>query len=259
MSPDVPALAPAAVSPPDPAPPIPAQPARVSPASASPPAPPPEGGLALLGSLLRDRKAITAAILADAAPARLTGGLVAIAALGAAAYGASVGLVGGPLQALATAIKLPIVLLGAAAISLPVLHVASALAGAPLRWSQLRDLVLQALSTATVTMAGLAPLVTVWWLSFSLGASDWYVYRRVVLAAVGVAAIGCLVGAGRLVRSVPWAAALPWTAAFGLSAVQLSWLLRPLVGTPHGPFIVVRPLESNALTEILTALGAVLS
>lgn len=219
----------------------------------------PAGGFRLLECLLRDRKAITTAILRGTAPPRLTAGLVAIAAIGAAAYGASVGLVGGPLQAVATGVKLPIVLLGAAGISLPVLHVASALAGAPLRWSQLRDLVLQALSTATVTMAGLAPLVTVWWLSFSLGASDWYVYRRVVLAAVGVAAIGCLVGAGRLVRSVPLMAALPWTAAFGLSAVQLSWLFRPLVGTPDAPFILVRPLESNSLTEILTAIGAVLS
>jgi hypothetical protein len=237
----------------------PAVPGVTAPPAAPPEAPLPAGGLPLLERLLRDRKRITEAILRGSAPARLTTGLVAIAALGAATYGAAVGFVGGPLQAVSTAIKLPIVLLGAAAISLPVLHVSCALVGAETRWSQLRDLVLQALSTATITMAGLAPLVTIGWLSCGVNAEDWYVYRRVVLGAVFVGGIGGLVGAGRLLRSVPLTAAAPWTIAFGLSAMQLSWLLRPLVGNPDSRFVVLRPLESNVVTEVLTALAAVLS
>lgn len=234
----------------------------VAPEGGAAPAPPSRlstGGLALLERLLGDRKELTDAILEDRAPAGLTIGLIGIAAAGAAVFGAVVGLVGGPLQALAGAVKLPLVVLSAAGISLPALHVACALAGAPLRWAQLRALVLQAIATATVTMAGLAPLVTVWWLSFSLGASDWYVYRRVLLGAVAVAFVGGMVGAGRLLRSVPTLAAACWTAAFGLSAVQLAWLLRPLVGMPDGAPNLLRPLESNALSEILQALWAVLS
>ena len=108
-------------------------------------------------------------------------------------------------------------------------------------------------------MAGLAPPVTAWWLSISLGASDWYVYRRVLLGALAVAFVGGMVGAGRLLRSVPTLAAACWSAAFGLSAVQLAWLLRPLVGMPDGAPNLLRPLESNALSEILQALWAVLS
>ncbi len=222
------------------------------------PAPVPAAGLPLLERLLRDRAGIAAAIREARAPAGLTTGLVALAAGGAAAYGAAVGLTGGPAQAVVCAVKMPLVLLGAAGISLPALHVACALAGAELRFGQLRDLVLQALATATITMAGLAPLITIGWLTVSIDGGGWMAYRRAVLAAVAVAAVGCAVGAARLLRSVPVSAALPWSLAFAFSAAQLSWLLRPLVGMPDAPFVLLRPLESNALAAILTAIGAVL-
>lgn len=227
-------------------------------------APPPEplavpsGGVALLERLLRDRASLTDAIREDRAPAGLTTGLVAIAAGGAAAYGAAVGLTGGAAQAAICAIKMPIVLLCAAGLSLPALHVAAALAGARLRFDQLRDLVLQALATATVTMAGLAPLITIGWLSVSVNGGGWMAYRRAVLAAVAVAAVGCVVGAARLVRSVPFTAAVPWSLGFVFSAAQLAWLMRPLVGMPDAAFVLLRPLESNALSAVLTALLAVL-
>ena len=223
--------------------------------------------------VLRDRRGLTDAILSGREHRSLITALTAVAAAGAAVFGLAVGLQGGLLQAVLSAIKLPLVLLGAAGISLPLLHLGCALSGRRLLPQQLSALVLQALATAAVTMAGLAPLVVVVWLS--LGAlplhdhalscaeggcqAQWYAYRRVVLATVGVAALGGLSGATRLIGVLPLRALLPWTAALGLAGVQLSWLLRPLVGMPEGPTVFFRAIEANGLQKIVEALLAVLS
>ena len=234
-----------------------ASPSPPATASPSPPVPPPT---ALLDRLLRAPTGLAVEIADDGAPLALVRGLVLTTAAGAAIYGVAVGLQGGLVQALLTGIKLPLVLLGGAAVSLPALHVACAMAGVRLGIRRLGALVLQALASASVTMAGLAPFITVWWLSVSVDtASPWAIYRRVVLAAVGVAAIGGLVGASRLARALPLKALAPWTVILGLSTLQLAWLVRPLVGMPDRPLVLLRPLESDALTEILKALAAVLS
>ena len=231
-----------------PAPSLPAEPGATEPP------------MTLLDQVLRDRERLTARILAGEDIRPLIPGLVAITAGGAAMFGMALGLQGGIAQSIASAIKFPLVLLGAAGLTLPILHVGCALSGLRLSTEQLSALVLQALAATAVTMAGLAPLMVVAWLTVSVGSpSDWYVYRRLVLAAVGVAGLGGLVGAHRILRVVPLRAALPWSAGFGLAGLQLSWLLRPLVSMPEGEFVLLRALESNGLAEVLTALLAVLS
>ncbi len=217
----------------------------------------------LVESLLADRTQLTRSILARKIPRTIVRDLALVTVAASAVYGLSIGMQGGLLQATASAIKLPLVLLGSAAISLPVLHVACAISGCRLRPAQLSALVLQALAAGTAIMAGLAPLIVVLWLTVSAhepgatGPSDWFVYRRVVLMGLAVAATGGLFGATRLLRAVPLRAAAAWSAVFLTTGLQLSWLLRPVVGMP-GRFVALRPLESNALSEILTAIAAVL-
>jgi cytochrome bd-type quinol oxidase subunit 2 len=232
------------------------------PPTASPVVPVEPAAGALFERLLRDPAAIAAVAATPGGAAALVPPLVRIAAVGAAVYGLAIGLPGGVFQAGLTAVKLPIVLIGAACLTLPILHVACHQVGVRTRIDQLGALVLQALATSTVTMACLAPLVTVCWLTVSVDAfsmDPWFVVRRVILAGLGVATVGCLVGAARLVRVLPIRALVPWTASFGLAALQLTWLLRPVVGTPDGIITVLRPLESNALTEVLSAVVAVLT
>lgn len=225
------------------------------------PAPPPAMGL--VDRLLRDRAGLTACILADAHDQQLVSGLIRVSVCGAAAFGVAIGLPAGMGQVCIGAVKLPLVLLMATGLSLPVLHVACNQAGARLRYSQLNALVLQALATGAITMAGLAPLITLGWLFFSLDASggvdqSWYAYRRVVIAGVAVALAGGLVGFTRLWWALPIRALLPWSAAFALSALQLSWLLRPVVGMPGQDLVLVRALEDNGLGQLLKAVAAVL-
>ncbi len=232
-----------------------------APQPAATPAPASPSG-ALLDRLLRDGDGLTTELLAAADTRPYLASLAALTAGGAAVFGLALGLQGGLLQALVSAVKFPLVVLGAAAISLPLLHLAQAVFGRPLPPDKLSAVVLQALATATLTMAGLIPLAVIAWLSLSRGAGPesavaWMAYRRLVLGAVAAGAVGGVVGARRLARAVSWPALLPWTGALGLAGLQLSWLLRPVVGMP-GALVLLRPLESDGLTEVLTALAAAL-
>ena len=64
-------------------------------------------------------------------------------------------------------------------------------------------------------------------------------------------------GATRLLRVLPVRATLLWSGVLGLVGLQLTWLLRPVIGMP-GQLVVLRPVESSGLAEVLQALAAVL-
>lgn len=124
-----------------------ALPARTDLDLAPPPVLDPAPSAGLLDRVLRDPRGLSADIASDRDTAALLRGLLQVTAVGAALYGGAVGLTGGPVQALAGAAKLPLILLGGAAVSLPILHMSCALSGIRLQFRQLSALVLQALAT----------------------------------------------------------------------------------------------------------------
>lgn len=210
--------------------------------------------------LLRDGASITQQILEDREVDALLPRLLTVSACAGALFGLAIGLPGGGAQALLSAVKLPVVLLGAAALGLPALRLGAALAGRRLRAAQISALLLQGLATAATTMAALVPLAVVVWLTAStFSDSDWYVYRRAVAAFTAVAALGGLVGASRLLRALPLTAVLGWAGLFGVAGLQLTWLLRPVVGSPSDSLVLLRALESNGLAELLRLVATVLS
>lgn len=225
------------------------------------PASPQPLALDLLTRLLRDGDAVAHDLRSERTSAAWVAPLAGITALSAGVFGLAIGLPGGPLQALVSAVKLPLVMLGSAALSLPILHVAAATAPGGMTPARLSALVLQAMATAATTMAGLAPLALVLWLSLGLlpsadpAAAEWYAYRRFVLAVVAVGAVGGLFGVSRLLRELPVRAVFPWTVALGMGGLQLTWLVRPVIGSP-GDFVLVRALESSGLAAILEAILA---
>lgn len=225
---------------------------------------PPGRDITMLDRILRDGPGLSQQLLTTPDVQRRITSLVLVTAAGAAVFGVAIGLPGGALQALSSAVKLPLVVLGAAGISLPVLHVAQALAGEPVPPERLSALVLQAMATTTLVMAGLVPLVAILWLSYTAGIDPehdvdalWRAYRRMVLAIVAVCEISGLIGVARLRGVISDWALIPWAFVLGLGGLQLTWLLRPLIGSPGDP-VLFRPLESNGLAEVLSALLAVL-
>ncbi len=209
--------------------------------------------------LLREGAIITDQILTGGIAEAITPRLLMTAAGAGALFGLAIGLPGGLGQALASAIKFPLVLLGSAALGLPTLRIGCALSGHRLRTAQISALLLQSLATAATTMAALAPLAVVAWLSAStFSDSNLWVYRRAVAAFTLVALLGGLVGAARLLRALPISAVLPWAGLLGAAALQLTWLLRPVIGKPDLDFTLLRDLESNGLAEVLVLVSTVL-
>lgn len=183
---------------------------------------------------------------AAAVSARRTAASVAVFG---AAYGAAMGsfrwTAGGshwPLQIAYAAVKTPLLMLGALAVTLPALFVLNSLLGlrADLRES-LRALVTTQAAVA-VSLAALAPLTLLCYAS-----TDDY---NTALVANGAAfAVATLAGQvvlrsryRPLVRRNPRHRVLlrAWVVAYALVAIQLAWLLRPFLGAPTQPITFFR-------------------
>lgn len=228
-------------------------------ASLIPAVSPPRDTFLFVEHLVREHRVLSASILAGHGD-EVRGRLVVTAVTGAALFGLAVGMPGGVVQALLSAVKFPVVLLLSAGASLPVLYVGTGLAGRSIPYRNLSALVLQGVATAAVSMAALAPLVVVGWLTLSLlSGVEWWVYRRLMLLSLVICVLGGLAGARPLMDNLPASAAAPWTLAFGLVGLQFTWLLRPIIGNPAADHVVLlRPLESSGLREALEAIAAVL-
>lgn len=209
--------------------------------------------------LLQDGASVTRQILEDRDVDALVPRLLAVSACSGALFGLAIGLPGGGAQAMISAFKLPVVLLGAASLGLPALQLGASLSGRRLRSAQVSALLLQSLATAATTMAALVPLAVVVWLTANtFYDSEWFVYRRAVAAFSAVAALGGLVGASRLLRALPFSAVLCWGALFGVAGLQMTWLLRPVIGSPSDDLVLLRSLQSNGFAEILRLIDTVL-
>lgn len=211
--------------------------------------------------LLRDRHAVWDQIrhgreLPDVLRRSL---LVALA--GAAAFGLSVGFHGGSwAQILASAIKMPILLLGTAALCFPAFFVLQS-------WRAPRPLAIGESLALQSTMLGAVALV---WGSLAppvlfLVTSTQH-YRLSQFLAVVVGAAGGVVGLGVLLsgyRSLCRNAETgrsgglflaTYFLLFSLIGGQLAWMLRPFIGSPEIGFSFFRPLapeDGNFFTFLL--------
>ena len=193
-------------------------------------------------------------------------GLVAMISTGMAIFGFMLGLQGGAGLALLTAIKLPLIWLGAAAISLPVLWLLSSPMstehpGAP---EPVTEPLLRALASGSLAVCCLGTVIPVIWLGLLQlhgGTVDaaWFAYRRVFLAGILIALVGVILVARSLLQRFRWSAVLAYGCTTALASVQLAWLLRPIVGSPGTGLVIFRDIESNGLAQAFIALWAVLS
>ena len=177
-------------------------------------------------------------------------------ALGGALFGAAVGWYRGGGQALAAAIKLPIVSLASIALCAPALAAMMRLSQQTQRWRTTVMTLLVAAARSSLLLAAWAPLL---WLAVELG----FHYHGVKLFAAfayGVAGLGALrlilhgfeEGAGRR-----WAK-LGLSLTVALVFAQSAWLLRPYIGSPQDeqvPLLVQRQ-EGGVSSAVWRSLGA---
>ena len=224
----------------------------------TPAAPPTGRGASPVGSidlLLRDRDAMLARIRAGTELPDLLRTMIATIAVAMAIVGAALGSYRGGVQIAYAALKLPIVLLGTAALSAPALSALGAALGRRSRLAADLALVMTALAFGALLLVACTPLVLV-------GRAVELDYHRMILATVAMFALAGGAALRLIWRGVALEAGPGWrTAIVGLCVVfslvggQLSWALRPYLVRPRAPDVpLLREVEGSLFDSVTGAL-----
>ncbi len=173
-------------------------------------------------------------------------------AAGGGGYGAVMGLFGGPLQAVYSAVKVPLLLAVSFGLTLPAFAVVSTLAG--LRDDLGRSVRATAAAQAgmAVVLASVAPFTALWY------ASDRDYGSAILfnggLFAVAVAAAGVVLRRAYrdLIATDPRHRFMlaAWLVGYAFIAVQMAWVLRPFVGGPGETTFFRHGAWGNAYVQV---------
>ena len=210
--------------------------------------------LGTIDLLLRDRDIMLARIRSGNVAAILRT-MIATIAVSMAIVGAALGSYRGDEQILYAAIKLPLVLLGTAALSAPALTAIGAALGRRSRLSSDLALVMSALAFGALLLAACTPLIM-------LGRAIELSYHQMILATVvmfaiaGLAALKMIVHALSIEQGPGWRSAIVGLCTvFVLVGGQLSWALRPYLVRPRTPDVpFVREVEGSLFESVTGAL-----
>jgi hypothetical protein len=217
--------------------------------------PAPRPALGMIDLLLRDREGMLARIREGSELAAIMRTMIATIAVTMAIVGATLGSYRGGIQIAYAAIKLPVVLLGTAALSAPALSAIGAALGRRSRLAADLALVMTALAFGSLLLVACTPLIM-------LGRSVDLDYHRMILAVVAMFAIAGSAALRMICRGVALEAAPGWrTAVAGLCVVfslvggQLSWALRPYLVRPRTPDVpFVRDVEGSLFDSVTGAM-----
>ncbi len=154
--------------------------------------------------------------------------------VGSGAFGLVLGGARDASQALASAIKLPLVWIVTLAVCAPAFYAIAAVFGQPLRMRALLALTLSATARASLVLFALLPVL--WLFSDVFSHSPWLYHQLTMLAALvyglaSLAALGVLLrGFDKSFRTLPLVGL--FSVCFLLVAGQTAWSLRPFVGRP---------------------------
>ncbi len=190
---------------------------------------------------------------------------LAVIVAGTSAYGASVGIWRDETQALYTAIKLPLLILLTSFGNAFLNGMLAPLLGAKLRFRQSLLAVLMSFATASAILGGFSPIVFfLIWNVPPIGATGQAGMVHDLILFIHVLAIGFAGTVGNLKlfrylslslgdRSAAMKILFSWLVANLFFGAQLSWILRPFIGTPGLPVQFVRSdaLEGNFYESVL--------
>jgi hypothetical protein len=183
-----------------------------------------------------------------------------------ALYGAVMGSSNSALQALSSAIKLPILFLITLVICLPTLYFFNLFFGSRLTLPQTLALILTALTVTAVLTLSFAPISLFFWLT----APHYQFFKLlnvVILALTGSFGLTFLTsGMSHMQREDKQMTRgfilRMWIVVYGFVGTQMAWTLRPFLGAPGYPFQIFRQLGGNfyvnvaeSIWEILTSIG----
>lgn len=213
----------------------------------------PRLSLGTIDLLLRDRDQMMARIKSGNVTEILRTMTITIA-VAMAVVGAALGSYRGGVQIAYAAIKLPLVILGTAALSAPALTAIGAALGRRARLAHDLALVISALAFGALLLAAFAPIVM-------LCKSMELPYHHMVLMMVamfgfaGLASLKMIVSALAAERGPGWRTAVGGLCiVFVMVGGQLSWALRPYLVRPQTRAIpFVREVEGSLFDAVITA------
>jgi hypothetical protein len=160
------------------------------------------------------------------------------------AYGAVMGSFGGRgLQAVYSAVKVPLLLAATVGLSLPSFFILNTLRGLRADFPSAVRAVVASQAGVTVVLVSLAP-VTAFWYTSTTGYQAAILFNGLMFGVASVAAQAPLHRAYRpLVARDPRHRALVrvWLVLYAFVGVQMGWVLRPFIGDPAGPVQFFRP------------------
>lgn len=231
-----------------------------------------EGGSGpLVERLLRQPESVWRQIAAERDLGRLNRQLVLTSWVPLSIYGVVLGASNGLLQALASAVKLPVLFLLTLAICLPALYLFNLVFGSRLSASQTLAIVSSAIATTSVLTLGFAP-IAVFFLLSAPGYGFFKLLNVAVLGLTGLAGLKVLLSGMQGVQrsSISSSMASPeapgpllvgnrlllrgWLVLYAFVGTQLAWTLRPFFGAPELPFELFRKLEGNFYVNIFQTL-----
>lgn len=231
--------------------------------------------LLVMDTLLRERSAIWQQIHVEHRLDVLIRDLVLASAGAFACYGAVLGLSQGILQALASAVKLPLLFLLTLGICLPTLYVFNVLYGGRLSPRQALALILVSITGTSIFTLAFAP-VTLFFLVTGRNYQLFILINVLILTVTGAVGLISLVKGTRYLNALNAAETAPraddeqdalpaeppvllinpnllwaWLGLYGFVGAQLAWTLRPFFGMPNEPFALFRPIEGSFAESVI--------
>lgn len=176
-------------------------------------------------------------------------------------FGLVTGLAHSPLQALSSAVKMPLLFLITMVFCVPALYFFSlALLGTSLSLMKIITVILSGIGVTAFLLLGLSPIT----LFFDLTSSSYAFFRLLEVLFVAIcASIGFYYiwrGISRVdsdekltMGNVGRALLGAWILLYGFVGAQMAWRLSPLIGNPDSPFVMFRPSRDNFFIDVIHA------
>ncbi|MFI5953646.1 hypothetical protein [Cryptosporangium sp. NPDC051539] len=223
--------------------------------------------------ILRDREGLWREILLQSSLNSILRKMLLSSVVSLAVYGLVLGASAGPLQAISSGVKLPLLFLLTLAICLPTLYLFNLVFGARLSIRQALSLVLVSITVTGALTLAFAPIS----LFFLVTANDYEFFKLLnvaILMLTGFVGLSVMVDGmrglnrlsgtpgpkpkGALDRPVNTRLLYVWVLLFGFVGTQLAWTLRPFIGEPNHPFQLFRDIEGSFYSNVLDTIASLL-
>jgi hypothetical protein len=213
---------------------------------------------------LRDRESVWRQIAAEEHLGTLSRRMLVSSSVSMAIYGGVVGIAHSLPQALASALKLPVLFLLTLAICLPTLYLFNLVWGGRLSARQVLALLLATITVTSALSLAFAP-ITLFFLITAQSYPFFVLLNTAILALTGGVGLSFLVEGTRFLNKqaeggvrVNGGLLYAWLLLYAFVGTQLGWTLRPFFGDPGQPFVLFRALEGNFYGGILDLIGTLI-